>query len=104
MNDTQAEEIKAALAELISTINPEVRLVAKYGGVVMCPDPESDKRFVGGIFGYKDHVSLEFSQGTTLSDPQGQLEGKGKHRRHLKLSILEDIESKSAKTYLEQIL
>ena len=98
------DEIKDTLAELIGEIAPEIRLVAKYGGHVMCPDPESDKHFIGGIFTYKDHVSLEFSNGAALEDLGGHLEGSGKKRRHLKLKCVGDIAAKNAGAYLRQIL
>jgi len=97
-------DIKDALAELISEIAPDVRLVPKYGGHVMCPNEGDDKTFVGGIFSYKDHVSLEFSKGANLEDPDGVLEGSGKLRRHLKLYTHDDIAAKSAHVFLSQVL
>ncbi|WKE67218.1 DUF1801 domain-containing protein [Gallaecimonas kandeliae] len=43
----------------------------------------------GGAFAYVDafsaHVNLGFFQGAALPDPQGLLEGSGKHMRHVKL-------------------
>ena len=73
-------------------------------GEVMCPDPDNDKKFVGGIFSYKDHVSLEFSEGAALSDREGHLIGSGKKRRHLKLTNVDDVCSKAARTFLVQVL
>jgi hypothetical protein len=62
------DDIKDTLAELVGEIAPDVRLVPKYGGVVMCPNEGDDKTFAGGIFTYKDHVSMEFSKGSELDD------------------------------------
>lgn len=104
MDTALSESIKAALAELIGEIAPDVRFTPKYGGEVLCPDPEDDKHFVGGIFAYKDHVSLEFSKGAELDDPNGHLEGSGKLRRHLKFHTLEDVENKQARAFLTQVL
>lgn len=98
------DAIKDALAELIGEIAPDVRLVPKYGGHVMCPNVGDDKSFVGGIFSYKDHVSLEFSKGIDLDDPDGLLEGSGKFRRHLKLRQVQDITDKQAVKFLKQVL
>ena len=97
-------DIKDALAELVGEIAPDVRLVPKYGGHVMCPNEGDDKTFVGGIFTYKDHVSLEFSKGVDLNDPDGVLEGSGKLRRHLKLYQLQDVADKNAAFFLMQVL
>ncbi|WP_085307403.1 DUF1801 domain-containing protein [Planktotalea arctica] len=104
MDALTSDIITFALNALVADIAQQVRFVPKYGGEVMCLEPSSDTRFVGGMFTYKDHVSLEFSQGNSLLDPGSHLEGKGKLRRHLKLHLLEDIERKSTKNFLAQTL
>ena len=43
------DDSKGALALLVGEINPDVRLVPKYGGHVMCPKAGNDKTFVGGF-------------------------------------------------------
>lgn len=98
------QAIEGAIKEIIEDIAPDVRFVPKYGGEVLAPDPDSDKKFVGGIYVYKDHVSLEFSQGASFDDPDGALEGKGKNRRHLKFEVVENVESKGADGFLKQAL
>lgn len=40
---------------------------------------------------YAAHVNLMFSRGTELDDPEGLLEGTGKHARHVKLRGVEDV-------------
>ncbi|WP_207204422.1 DUF1801 domain-containing protein [Jannaschia sp. CCS1] len=95
-----ADEVKALAKE----IEPGLAFEPKYGGEVMVPDPEAPKAFVGGVFVYKDHVSVEFSQGAELEDPKGHLEGKGKARRHLKLHATDDIEGKDLASFLRQVL
>ena len=84
MDQVISDCISNTLKEIVEQIAPDVRFVPKYGGEVLACDPDSDKKFVGGIYVYKDHVSLEFSQGALFDDPDGRLEGKGKGRRHLK--------------------
>ncbi len=54
----------------------------KYGGLVFL----KDNQLIAGIFCYKAHISLEFSEGALLKDPQGVLVGKGKQRRHIKIT------------------
>jgi hypothetical protein len=98
------DDIKDTLAELVGEIAPDVSLVPKYGGVVMCPNEGDDKTFAGGIFTYKDHVSMEFSKGSELDDPDSHLEGSGKLRRHLKFYTLDDVTAKNPRAFLEQVL
>ncbi|CAM2069846.1 DUF1801 domain-containing protein [Sulfidibacter corallicola] len=70
----------------------------KYGGLVFM----SGKDLVGGIFVYRKHLSIEFSVGAGFADPDGFLEGKGKHRRHLKIRTMADLEAKKVATYIAQ--
>jgi hypothetical protein len=67
----------------------------KYGGILFA----GDKAFCG-IFSYAKHVSLEFSEGASLTDKHKVLEGDGKFRRHIKLISLDDITAKHVSDYL----
>ena len=104
MDQVISDCISNALKEIVEQIAPDVRFVPKYGGEVLACDLDSDKKFVGGIYVYKDHVSLEFSQGASFDDPDGALEGKGKNRRHLKFEVVEDVTGKGAIGFLKQAL
>lgn len=104
MDKAVSDAIDGAIKEIVEQIAPDVRFVPKYGGEVVAHDPDDDKKFVGGIFTYKDHVSLEFSQGAFFDDPDGVLEGKGKNRRHLKFTSVEDVAAKVADGFLKQAL
>jgi len=53
-----------------------------------------------GVFAYKEHVSVEFSHGARIVDPEGFLEGSGKGRRHIKLRCVDDITAKKLAIYL----
>lgn len=97
-------DIAVAVKALASAIAPSTAFEPKYGGEVMVPNPTQPKQFVGGVFVYKDHVSVEFSNGAALDDPGGNFEGKGNARRHLKLSTLADIDGKDLGSYLRQVL
>ena len=72
----------------------------KYGGIVF----HWGGRIVGGIYAYRNHVSLEFSEGSTLDDPQDVLEGKGKFRRHLKFREVGNIDELNAENFIRQAL
>ncbi|WP_306259252.1 DUF1801 domain-containing protein [Pararhizobium sp. IMCC21322] len=102
MEKAEFDAIESALKQIVEEIAPDAGYFSKYGGEVIVPDPDDDKHFVGGIFSYKEHVSLEFSEGASFNDPDGQLEGKGKNRRHLKFQALKDVEAKDARNFLKQ--
>jgi hypothetical protein len=103
MDKSNAQSIEDAIKELIDQIAPDVHYVAKYGGEVIVPNPD-DAAFVGGIFAYNAHVSLEFSEGASFDDPNGHLDGKGKNRRHLKLESTDDVAAKDTMGFLKQAL
>ncbi|MDH5394577.1 MAG: DUF1801 domain-containing protein [Gammaproteobacteria bacterium] len=70
----------------------------KYGGLVFM----LGNVLLGGIFPYKDHISIEFSHGAEFPDPSAILEGKGKNRRHLKIVKKKDINDKNVKTFVAE--
>jgi hypothetical protein len=67
------------LRQMAQDSGPGTREDVKYGGILF-----SGARGFCGVFVYAAHVTLEFSEGVSLADPQGELQGKGKGRRHLK--------------------
>jgi len=69
----------------------------KYGGLVFFKDND----LIGGIFVYKEHISVEFSHGAELHDPDSTLEGKGKYRRHIKLKKEDDIKKKNLLHFIQ---
>lgn len=85
------EAVRALVRKTIKPLSEEV----KYGGIVFA----SSIQF-GGVFAYKEHVSVEFAQGAKIKDAEGFLEGGGKGRRHLKLKSVSDISAKKLAKYL----
>jgi hypothetical protein len=102
MTPDLAQSISDAVKDLARAAAPDVSFQPKYGGEVMIPDANSPKAIVGGIFAYKDHVSVEFSNGAGFDDPDSFLEGKGKARRHVKLHSLEDIDARAVAGFLKR--
>lgn len=96
--DPGMSEIILALRQSVFDNHPNAHEKIMYGGIVFSLDSE----MFGGLFAYKNHVSLEFSNGYLMEDEKGILEGKGKYRRHIKFNLLEDIEMKDAKYYIKQ--
>lgn len=94
----QSEErynLVQALRELIASAGDDVTEEVKYGGFLF-----SSQRDFAGVFSYARHVSVELSEGARLDDPHHVLEGGGKHRRHIKLQSLADIEQKQVGEYI----
>jgi len=59
---------------------------------------------MGGIFVYSGHISIEFSFGDELADPDKILEGKGKKRRHIKIIKIQDVEEKQVKFFISSAM
>ena len=93
-------EIIESIRDIFNSINQDLVEDVKYGGVVF----SLSNTLIGGVFPHKEHVSIEFSNGAELSDPEGMLEGKGKKRRHLKITGLQDIENKNVRFYIEKAI
>ncbi|WP_112322426.1 DUF1801 domain-containing protein [Oceanibium sediminis] len=98
------DEIVARLKALALSVAPEAVFVGKYGGTMVESIPGEPRSQFCGVFAHKDHVSLEFTNGARLDDPGEILEGRGKHRRHIKLASLFDIEDKRCEDFLRRAL
>jgi hypothetical protein len=59
---------------------------------------------VARVFASAQYVSLEFTKGIDLGDPNQMLEGASKVRRHIKLRSLGDFVAKDCQTFLVQAL
>lgn len=99
---TVAEPLTQEIDAIIEEVCPGVGRRPMYGGTVFELEAGNHKTMVCGHFVYKNHVSLEFSKGFELSDPDGVLEGNGKYRRHIKLTRQSDIHEKSVRSMIEQ--
>lgn len=106
LNDIQlAAPEQLAIIESIRNLfthqnNQPLTEAIKYGGLVFF----KDNQLIGGIFPYKKHISVEFSNGADFADNYKYLEGKGKRRRHIKIHSISDIEEKQLTFYINQSL
>ncbi|MCF6202544.1 MAG: DUF1801 domain-containing protein [Methylococcaceae bacterium] len=91
-------EIIELIREIFLNANQKLSEEIKYGGIVF----NLSNSLVGGIFPYKQHISIEFSNGVSFPDPGGMLEGKGKNRRHLKIVEKKDIDTKNVKIFVAE--
>lgn len=88
-------EVVTRLREIALASGPDIREKVKYGGLLF-----SSTTGFCGVFSYTHHVTLEFSQGAALPDPYAVLAGAGKHRRHIKLFQVSDIDAKHVAQYI----
>jgi hypothetical protein len=86
------EQVRALAKKTFKPLAEEI----KYGGILFA----SGHPF-GGVFAYKEHVSVEFSHGAKISDTDGFLEGSGKGRRHIKLRTVGGIKAKKLAKYMQ---
>ncbi|WP_028603854.1 DUF1801 domain-containing protein [Ottowia thiooxydans] len=85
------QAVRSLVKKLVKPLAEEV----KYGGILFT----SGVQF-GGVFAYKDHVSVEFSHGASIADELGHLQGGGKFRRHIKLKAPADVELTQLADYI----
>ena len=96
--DNEKGELLISLRKIILKVNPHAQEELKYGGLVF----NFNKKLICGIFIRKNHISLEFSFGMLIPDPDKYFEGSGKYRRHLKIYDKKDIKNKKVEFYVKQ--
>lgn len=92
-------EIMQSIRNIVLNTGAHITEEVKYGGILF----SKEKSFCGA-FSYKDHISVEFSNGAKLTDTFGLLEGKGKQRRHIKVNSLNELEEKKISHYVSAAL
>jgi predicted DNA-binding protein with PD1-like motif len=92
MNDGHHDTVQAVRA-LMRRLVPGLTEELKYGGILFGAGD-------GAHIAYKDHVNVEFARGAAIDDALGLLEGKGKLRRHLRLSNVADVEGRRLAHYV----
>ncbi len=102
MDEATRTEIVERLKTLALSVVPDAACIEKYGGIVFERIPGVTETQFCGIFAYQKHVSLEFTNGAQLDDPGRILVGKGKKRRHIKITKQSDIVEKRCEEFLLQ--
>ena len=98
--DHEKYKILIEIREIILNTFPETGEKIMYGGIIFFLNDE----MFSGLFAHKNHISLEFSKGFLMKDPNGQLEGSGKYRRHLKITSRKAIVNKDVAYFVKQSL
>lgn len=91
-------EMMITIRDLFFNSNKNLVEDIKYDGLVF----NLSGALIGGIFSYKEHLSIEFSSGADFSVANSNLEGGGKKRRHLKIKTKHDIAQKNCDYYIDQ--
>ena len=97
--DSGKFEIVESVRREMKIIHPNVSERIIYGGIMFSLNAHD----VGGVFASKKHVSIEFTSGYTMNDPEGVLDGVGKFRRHIKILELSDFVKKDVPFFLRQL-
>ncbi len=98
--DAERYEMALKIRDIYFNVEPGIIEDIKYAGLVFF----KGNQLIGGLFFYKSHASIEFSEGASLSDPESVLEGKGKRRRHIKVTSCQDIQTKNVSAYVKAAL
>ncbi|MBV7331416.1 DUF1801 domain-containing protein [Chloroflexi bacterium TSY] len=95
----QAHIVKE-VRQIYGELEPQIGEKFIYGGIGFFLNDQH----IGGVYGNKKHVSVVFSRGNELSDPEGFLEGSGKYRRHIKAFAKSDVVAKNVRFFVEQAI
>ena len=89
---------------LVLSIHPEAHqeIETSWGGYLLFKQVAGAGNTVCWVSPNKKHVSLGFSMGSELSDPEGLLQGKGKRQRHVKIKRSEELNHPALRALLEQ--
>lgn len=98
--DREKFDILNEMREIVFNVYPNSDEKIMYGGIIFFLNNE----MFSGLFVNKGHITMEFSRGFLMDDPNILLEGKGKHRRHLKIKVKEDILNKKTSFFVRQAM
>ncbi|MEM7371377.1 MAG: DUF1801 domain-containing protein [Bacteroidota bacterium] len=82
--DSPKYQIILAARAILFEQYPDAKERMMYGGILFSLEED-----FAGLFAYTHHVSMEFGNGYLMNDPEKLLEGKGKYRRHLKITSMD---------------
>ncbi len=99
-NDPERHHSLTEMRDIIFDFYPETKEKMMYGGIGFFLEDE----MYSGLFVNKNHITLEFSKGFLMNDPDDVLEGSGKYRRNLKIKTHEDIKNKDVIFFVKQAI
>ena len=87
-----------ALRKFVKRVEPGLGEAVKWGNGCWV----GKKSPVAYVYSDTDHVQFGFFNGSSLKDPRGLLQGKGRYVRHIKVHDRSDIDERAFAALLEQ--
>ncbi|WP_420547079.1 DUF1801 domain-containing protein [Curvivirga sp.] len=100
LNSDEKFQMVEGIRSLFLKSGADFNEAVKYGGLTYSLADD----LAGGIFIYKEHISIEFSHGASFLDENKILEGGGKYRRHIKIREMLDLENKLVASFIQQAI
>lgn len=103
-NTPAVQQLADQTRRLVLSVHPQAHedIETSWGGYLLFKQVAGAGNTVCWVSLHKKHVSLGFSMGSEMSDPEGLLEGKGKRQRHVKVKTSEDLENPALLALLQQ--
>ena len=98
MSDTEKHNSLLEIRKIVFHIHTNAVERIMYGGIMFSLNAKD----FSGLFVRGSHISLEFSNGYKMKDPNQFLEGNGKFRRHLKIKTYADIKNIDVTFFVKQ--
>ncbi|MBS2033940.1 DUF1801 domain-containing protein [bacterium] len=97
-------ELAEEARQLVLSVHPQAHqeVETSWGGYLLFKQVEGAGNTVCWISLAKKHVSIGFSLGAELADPDGLLEGTGKRQRHVKVKQASQLSSPGLRALLER--
>ncbi|HET6777633.1 MAG TPA: DUF1801 domain-containing protein [Gemmatimonadales bacterium] len=92
------QAIIRGLRRLVKRVEPELIEAVKWGNGCWVGDSGP----VAYVYSAPDYVQFGFFRGSSLKDPRGLLEGKGRYVRHIKVGEASRIDERSFAALLRQ--
>lgn len=101
-HEPRIADLLRRLRALVRAVMPSAHEGAMPGrGAIGYGGPREMADMVCYISGHRAHANLGFTKGTSLPDPDGLLEGTGKHLRHVKVRRPEEVDRPALRRLLE---
>lgn len=94
------KRLVTALQRVVKGCAPHLSTTVKWGQGVFA-DGDVPKIF---MHTEDDHVQFGFYRGSSMKDPNGLLEGKGKYVRHIKIHSPKDIDPRALRALILQTI
>jgi hypothetical protein len=91
-------KVLSSLRKLVKSLGPSIAEEIKWRR----PCYSTDRGLFCYLHSSKNHATLGFQQGTSLSDPGALLEGTGKDMRHIKFSDSAELDEAAVLALLRQ--